>query len=187
MRQGTPTMIRPITISTRRAMGATGPVRIRLRWSGESDGRVSGTLAFRADVEPSPSEAMKGQLIRLYLGAFLTVDFDRAAYIAQAPHPDAPLTLVRDLEDAGFVVQHLCSVPNALRTTPSLDALHQLRAAYVAIAADIEEATLIGAVETLTDEHLLAAAAGYGDADLPEAGNRIINTALTLAVIADQA
>lgn len=50
-------------------MGATGPVRIRLRWSGESDGRVSGTLAFRADVEPSPSEAMKGQLIRHSIGS----------------------------------------------------------------------------------------------------------------------
>lgn len=184
-------MTRPITIDTRRAEGAAGPVRIGLRWRDETDGRVSGPLAFQADVEPSPGDAMgdamKNRLVRIYRRAGFTAELDRATYRAQAPHPNAPLTLVRDLEDAGFVVQHLCGVPDALKTTPSLDALHQLRAEYVEIAADIEEATLMGAVETLTDEHLLAAAAGYGDLDLPEAGNRIINTALTLAVIADQA
>lgn len=180
-------MTRPITIDTRRAEGAAGPVRIGLRWRDETDGRVSGPLAFQADVEPSPGDAMKDRLVRIYRRAGFTAELDRATYSAQAPHPNAPLTLVRDLEDAGFVVQHLHSVPDALKTTPSLDALRRLRAEYVAIAADIEEATLMGAVETLTDEHLLAAAAGYGDLDLPEAGNRIINTALTLAVIADQA
>lgn len=178
-------MTHPITINTRRAEGATGPVLIDFRWCDETDGRAP--LAFQADVVPSPGEAMKDRLVVLYRRAGFTADLDRATYRAQAPHPDAPLTLVRDLEDAGFVVQHLRCVPDALKTTPSLDALHRLRAEYVEIAADNREATLMGAVETLTDEQLLAAAAGYRDADLPKAGNRIINTAITLAVIADQA
>lgn len=53
----------------------------------------------------------------------------------------------------------------------SLEALRQLRADYVEVAAVIEEATLLNAVETLTDDHLLAAA-GYADADLAEVGCR---------------
>ena len=175
----------PIIINPRRPKGATGPVRIVLRWRDENYGRLSGTLAFRATVEADLSDAMTARLHRVYGRSGFEYDCTRASFIAKAPGSTTPLKLARDLEDAGFVCLHMCCVPDALRAVPSLDALHQLRAEYVDICADIEEATLMGAVETLTDDQLRAAAAGYTDASLPEAGNRIINSALTLAVLAD--
>lgn len=175
-----------ILMKAPRPQGSKTPVIVTLRWRDESYGRLSGVLAFRPQIEPFPSEAMAGRILRICKAQGFDFDDQRSAMIVKNPSRTTPAELARELEEEGFTVRHEGCQPVGVVGCPSDAALIALRDRFAEVARDIEEASLWGTIETMPLDLLRAAAAGCDDDDLDAQGNRIINAALALAWWRDQ-
>lgn len=92
---------------------------ITIHWRDENYGRVSGSVAFRSEVEPYPSDTAHSKLVRAYKRHGFEVDHSRAAWIAVRKPEDMPVRLSEDLEKLGYQVTHAGCVPACLDPAPA--------------------------------------------------------------------
>ncbi|MBY3158405.1 hypothetical protein HFO56_39590 [Rhizobium laguerreae] len=87
---------------------------IVLTWRDENYGQVRGSVAFRAAIEPYPSDAAKAKVVRAYKAAGFELHSVRQAWIAPDSIESIPATLVEKLEAIGYKVTHDGVVPPVL-------------------------------------------------------------------------
>jgi len=80
---------------------------ISITWRNENYGRISGAVAFRASVEPFPSETESKRLGRLYRKCGFDVNHQRACWMAEESRGEPlPVRLDAALREAGYDVVH---------------------------------------------------------------------------------
>lgn len=81
---------------------------ISIVWRNENYGAVSHAVAFRASVEPHPSDTAmtKTKLSRIYKRCGFKQNESRGAWIAEYCAADVPAKLIAELTAAGYVVEH---------------------------------------------------------------------------------
>lgn len=89
---------------------------IELSWRDENYGNVYGSVAFRAWVEPHPSDTEHTRLARVYKKHGFEANNSRAAWIAPAKDLNMPVRLTEALQAIGYEVAHAGAVPQVLRT-----------------------------------------------------------------------
>lgn len=87
---------------------------ITITWRDENYGGVSNSVAFRAMIEPYPSETAKKKIIRAYKNAGFELHFNRQAWIAEDSIETAPSTLIENLESLGYQVTNCGRTPAIL-------------------------------------------------------------------------
>jgi hypothetical protein len=87
---------------------------IVITWRNENYGQVSGSVAFRATINPYPSEAAKVRVVRAYKSAGFELHAARQAWLAPEAVESIPTTLVEKLEALGYRVAHQGAVPDIL-------------------------------------------------------------------------
>jgi hypothetical protein len=87
---------------------------IVLTWRNENYGQVSGSVAFRAMIEPYPSEAAKARVVRAYKSAGFELHAARQAWLAPEAVESIPAALVEKLEALGYQVTSQGVVPDIL-------------------------------------------------------------------------
>lgn len=87
---------------------------IVITWRNENYGQVTGALAFRATIDPYPSEAAKTRVVRAYKSAGFELHTARQAWLAPEAVESIPVTLVDKLEALGYHVSHQGVVPDIL-------------------------------------------------------------------------
>lgn len=80
--------------------------KISIIWRNENYGSVSRAVAFRAVVEPYPSDTAMTKLARIYKRCGFEMNQNRVAWIAEDCAADAPAKLIAELTAAGYVVEH---------------------------------------------------------------------------------
>ena len=90
------------------------PKTVTLIWRNESYGSIGRCFAFRADVEPYPSDTAERNLARLYRRHGFKANETRAAWIAEHPADDAAVRLVEALKEAGYQVENEGAVPQSV-------------------------------------------------------------------------
>ncbi|MCZ7860894.1 hypothetical protein O9X98_05705 [Agrobacterium salinitolerans] len=95
---------------------------ITITWRDENYGAVSGTVAFRAMIEPFPSETVKKKIMKAYEGAGFELHFNRQAWMAPESIETAPTTLVENLESLGYQVTNCGRTPAILEEAAPMQA-----------------------------------------------------------------
>ncbi|MDW9481267.1 hypothetical protein GOB57_21720 [Sinorhizobium meliloti] len=95
---------------------------ITITWRDENYGSVNGSVAFRAMIEPYPSETAKKKIIRAYKNAGFELHFNRQAWIAQESIETAPTALIDNLESLGFQVTNCGRTPAILEEAKTVEA-----------------------------------------------------------------
>jgi hypothetical protein len=87
---------------------------ITLTWRDENYGPVSHSIAFRATIEPYPSETVKKKIMMAYKSAGFELHFDRQAWLASEDAETAPTQLIENLELLGYQVTNSGRTPAIL-------------------------------------------------------------------------
>jgi len=87
---------------------------LTITWRDENYGRVSGAVAFRAMLDPFPSQTESTKLGRLYKKCGFELNFNRQSWIAEYKPEDTPVRLVETLEEAGYTVINKGAQPKIL-------------------------------------------------------------------------
>jgi hypothetical protein len=88
---------------------------INLIWRDENYGPISGVVAFRAVIEPYPSETQKKKVTKAYKAAGFELNHHRQSWISHEAET-APIALAAALEDLDYVITHCGAQPTALDT-----------------------------------------------------------------------
>lgn len=95
---------------------------INITWRDENYGPVSGAVAFRAAIEPHPSEAASRKIQRAYKEAGFELNFNRQAWIAEENSDEAPEKLVEGLTALGYEVYSQGAIPSSISEEQALEA-----------------------------------------------------------------
>lgn len=91
-------------------MGNTDKTII-ITWRDENYGPINGAVAFRAMIEPMPSETAKKKIVKAYKDAGFELHFNRQVWIAQDDIETAPTALVENLENMGYEITNCGRTP----------------------------------------------------------------------------
>lgn len=95
---------------------------ITITWRDENYGSVNGSVAFRAMIEPYPSETAKKKITRAYKNAGFELHFNRQVWLAQESIETAPIKLIENLESLGYQVTNRGHAPAILEEAKPVEA-----------------------------------------------------------------
>jgi phosphopentomutase len=83
-------------------------------WRDENYGRINDATAFRAELEPFPSDSEGRKLARIYKKSGYEFNENRYSWIAEYKSKDTPLLLIDALRDAGYEIVNRGAQPDVL-------------------------------------------------------------------------
>jgi hypothetical protein len=88
--------------------------KITITWRNENYGRISDAQAFRYEKDPYPSDTERTKLARMFRKHGFDVHPQRGCWMAEYEPEDACVRLVEALQEAGYTVDNVGAVPDAL-------------------------------------------------------------------------
>lgn len=90
---------------------------LTITWRNENYGRINDASAFRAELEPYPSDSEDRKIARIYKKNGYKFDESRCSWIAEFKSKDTPSMLVDSLTAAGYKVVNRGAQPDVLIKT----------------------------------------------------------------------